>query len=288
MISNKSRSIAVTRVGRDVGALIEGVDLTRPVSDETFACVLEALDEHGVIFFRNQRLEPEQLAAFSARFGQLDVHHMTEHTLPGLPQVRVLSNAKKDGRAVGITRGGMHWHTDLQYKKVPAFVTLLYGIQCPPEGADTQFVSMCKAYETLPAQLKRAIDGRKAIHDRNFRYSELYPNRPALTAEQVAKVPPVAHPLVRVHPGTRKPALFVAKDVVSQIVGMSVEESRPIIDALEEHATQPDAIYSHEWQAGDLIVWDNRCTLHRATPYDNKYTRTLHRTQVQGEVPIPA
>lgn len=288
MTTHGAPKIGAERLGRDVGAQIDGVDLSQPLGDDAFSRILEALHEHGVIFFRDQRLDPAQLAAFSARFGELDIHHMTEHTLTGLPQVRVLSNVKKDGRAVGITRGGMHWHSDLQYKKVPALVTLLYGIECPPEGADTQFVSMCTAYETLPAELRAAVSGRTAFHDRNFRYSELYPSRPPLSAEQVAKVPPVEHPLVRVHPATGKRALFVAKDVVSHIAGMGVGESRAIIDALEAHATQPEAIYSHRWQRGDLVVWDNRCTLHRATPYDNKYNRTLHRTQVKGEVPIPA
>lgn len=285
---NDPAAIGATRIGRDVGAQVHGADISGPLSDAAFGRILELLHQHGVIFFRDQRPTPEQLAAFSARFGELDVHHMTEHTLPGLPVVRVLSNVKKDGQAIGITRGGMHWHSDLSYKKVPALVTLLYGIECPPEGADTQFVSMCEAYDSLSPEVKALIRGRRAIHDRNFRYSELYPNRSPLTAEQIAKVPPVEHPMVRVHPATRRPALFVAKDVVSTVVGMDPNESRALIDHLEAHAVRPERVYSHKWQPGDVIIWDNRCTLHRATPYDNKYRRTLHRTQVKGEVPIPA
>jgi taurine dioxygenase len=285
---NDIDNIAAVRVGRDVGAEITGVDVAQPLSDAAFGRILQLFHQHGVVFFRRQRLTPRDLRTFSARFGELDIHHMTEHTLPEIPEVRVLSNVKKDGRATGITRGGMHWHSDLSYKKVPALATLLYGIECPPEGADTQFVSMCTAYETLSPDLREKIRGRSAVHDRNFRYSELYPNRPPLTPEQVAKVPPVEHPLVRLHRESGRAALFVAKDVVSHVVGMSLEESRPIIDALEAHATRANSIYSHKWQEGDLVVWDNRCTLHRATPYDNKYNRTLHRTQVKGEVPVPA
>lgn len=281
-------AISATAVGRYVGAEVRGVDVAQTLPETAFNRILALLHEHGVIVFRAQSLTPEQLAAFSARFGELDVHHMTEHTLPGLPVVRVLSNVKKDGQAIGITRGGMHWHSDLSYKKVPALVTLLYGIECPPEGADTQFVSMYEAYESLPPETKARIKGKAAIHDRNFRYLELYPNRPPLTPEQVAKVPPVEHPLVRVHPATGRPALFIAKDVVSRVVGMDPQQSRDLIDQLENHAVRPERVYSHKWQAGDLVVWDNRCTLHRATPYDNKYRRTLHRTQVKGEVPIPA
>lgn len=269
-----------------IGAEIRGIDLSTTPDDAQFSRILDALYKHGVIFFRNQQLTPELLAAFSACFGELDIHHMTEHVFPHLPQVRVLSNAKRDGKAVGITRGGMHWHSDLSYKPVPALVTLLYAVECPPEGADTQFANMYAAYTDLPEPRRNKLNNLRAVHDRNFRYSELYPNRPPLSAEQIAKVPPVEHPLVRIHPATRQPALFVAKDVVSRIVGVPDAESRALIDELEAFAVRPENVFSHKWQAGDVLVWDNRCTLHRATPYDSKYQRTLYRTQVKGETPV--
>lgn len=269
-----------------IGAEIRGVDLSTTPDDALFSRILDALYKHGVIFFRNQQLTPELLATFSACFGELDVHHMTEHVFPHLPQVRVLSNAKKDGKAMGITRGGMHWHSDLSYKPVPALVTLLYAVECPPEGADTQFADMYAAYAELPEPRRSKLHNLRAVHDRNFRYSALYPNRSPLSAEQIAKVPPVEHPLVRIHPATRRPALFVAKDVVSRIIGMPEAESRALIDELEAFAVRPENVFSHKWQAGDVLVWDNRCTLHRATPYDSKYQRTLYRTQIKGEVPV--
>lgn len=281
-------TVACVPAHADLAAEVRGVDLSAPLSPATWEAILAAFHRFSVIFFRGQRLSPRALADFAARFGPLDVHHMTEHVLPDIPQVRVLSNAKKEGRAVGITRGGMHWHSDLSYKPVPAAATLLYGIECPPEGADTQFVSMCAAYDALPEATRARIAGLQAVHDRNFRYAALYPNRAPLTPEQVAKVPPSTHPLVRVHPVTGRKALFLAKDVVSHIVGLPADESRALIDELEAFATQPRFVYSHRWQAGDLIVWDNRSTLHRATPYDNRHTRTLHRVQVRGEVPIAA
>jgi len=285
---NEPSRITATRIGPGLGAEIHGVDLALPLDDEAFSRILELFHEHQVIVLRGQAIDPATLVAFSARFGPLDVHHMTEHLIPGLPQVRVLSNAKKGGREVGITRGGMHWHSDLSYKLVPALATLLYGIQCPPEGADTQFVSMYDALERLSPDRRALVERARAVHDRNFRYSDLYPNRPPLTPEQIAKVPPVEHPLVRIHPATGRKALYVAKDVVSRIVGMDDASARELIETLEADATQPERIYSHRWQVGDVLVWDNRCTLHRATPYDNRYTRTLHRTQVQGEVPLAA
>jgi taurine dioxygenase len=145
---------------------------------------------------------------------------------------------------------------------------------------------MYTALEMLKPTQRALIEGKAGVHDRNFRYSILYPNRPALTSEQIAKVPPVEHPLIRVHPATERRCLYLAKDVVSKIVGLDERESRELLDQLEADATQVERTYSHKWQPGDVLMWDNRCTLHRATPYDNRYTRTLYRTQVRGEVPI--
>jgi len=284
----QSSAIVVKPSGVCLGAEIGGIDLAQPLSEEQFREILEAFHRYGVIYFRDQKLLPEQLAAFSARFGELDIHHMTEHTLPHLPQVRILSNVVKDGKAVGIVHGGMHWHSDLSYKEQPALATLLYGLECPPEGADTLFADMYAAYDALPSETKAKLQGRRAVHDRAFRYVQLYPNRRPLTPEQIAKVPPVKHPVIRIHPATRKPCLYVAKDVVSEIVGIPYEEGRTLIDELETFATDSRFVYAHKWRPNDLIVWDNRCTLHRATPYDSKYRRTLHRTQVKGEIPIPA
>lgn len=279
-------AIAVVPMSAHLGAEIRGVDLSAPPDAATMAQIFDALHGYGVIFFRGQQLTPGQLAGFSRCFGELDIHHMTEHVFPELPQVRVLSNVKKDGVSIGITKGGMHWHSDLSYKPQPALVTLLYGVECPPTGADTQFADMYAAYADLPDHKRQQLRRLRAVHDRNYRYSALYPGRPPLSAEQLAKVPPVEHPLVRVHPATARPALFVAKDVVSHVIGLPENESRALIDELEAFATRPDRVYSHRWQPGDLVVWDNRCTLHRATPYDPQYRRTLYRTQVKGEAPI--
>jgi taurine dioxygenase len=286
---NDPRGIRAEPMGGPLGARIHGVDLSQPLSEAAFDRVLELFHRHQVVFFRDQRITPQQLVAFSARFGELDVHHMTEHVFPDLPWVRVLSNAKRDGRTVGITRGGMHWHSDLSYKPQTALATLLYGLECPPEGADTQFTSMSAAWLALPESMRRRLVGLRAVHDRNFRYAQLYPNRPPLTAEQVAKVPPSEHPLVVRHPATGEPALFVARDVVSHLVGVDAAEGRALIDELEAFATRPGQVYSHRWQAGDVLVWDNRCTLHRATPFAfDEYTRTMYRTQVRGAAPEAA
>ncbi len=285
---NDAAKIYALKLMPTIGAEVHGVDLAQPLSDAAFARILELFTQHAVIFMRGQKISPEEFAAFSAKFGKLEIHHMTEHVMPHLPQVRVLSNVKQGGRAIGITRGGMHWHSDLSYTPVPALATLLYAIECPPEGADTQFADMCAAYSALSEEVKSAIRGKSAVHDRNFRYADLYPHRPRLTAEQLAKVPATVHPVVRKHSGTGQSALFIAKDLVSGIVGMDAVKARELIDEMEQIATRVEFVYSHKWQAGDILVWDNGRTLHRATPYDNHYNRTLYRTQVRGETPIPA
>lgn len=285
---NDVTGISATRATACLGAEVHGVDLGQPLSDAAFARLRELFFEHSVICLRGQRISPEEFAAFSARFGTLEIHHMTEHVMPHLPHVRVLSNVKQGGRSIGMTRGGMHWHSDLSYKPVPALATLLYGIECPPEGADTQFADMCAGYAALPAHIQALIRGKRGVHDRNFHYCALYPNRPALTAAQVASVPPVAHPLVRRHAVTGKISAFAARDLVSGIEGMDEAQARPLIEEIEATGTRREFVYSHQWQPHDILVWDNTCTLHRATPYDNKYNRTLYRTQVRGETPIPA
>lgn len=271
-------------------AEIRGVDLSKPLSDAMVSTVLDVFHRYGVIVFRDQKLTLDQFADFGARFGRLDVHYTAQHTLSHRPQVRVLSNAKKEGKPIGSALAGLYWHSDLSFQKVPALATLLYGIDCPPEGADTQFANMCDAYDALPEDMKRRLVGLRAVHDRNYRYAQLYPSRPPLTPEQIARVPPVEQPMVCVHPATGRKALFIAKEIVSHVVGMDVEEGRRLIEDLERFATQPQFVYSHGWRNDDVVVWDNRCTLHRATPYENtKYTRTLHRVQViMDDVPIPA
>ena len=286
----RAAAFAVVPSTSRLGAEVRGIDLSRPLSKAQVAAVLTAFHRHGVIFFRGQKLTPDQLADFGAYFGELDIHYTAEHTMSGRPEVRILSNVKRDGKAVGAAFAGLYWHSDLSFKKVPALATLLYGVDCPPEGADTQFADMCAAYDALTEAMKAKLAGLTAVHDRNYRYAEIYPWRPPLTPEQIAKVPPVEHPLVCVHPATGRKALYVAKEIVSHIVGMNTEEGRRLIEELDHFATQPQFVYSHRWRNGDVLIWDNRCTLHRATPYENtKYTRTMHRVQVMcHETPVAA
>lgn len=282
-------ALQIEPVQGDFVARITGVELSAPVEADAFAEIQSALHRYGVIFFPNQKLDPASLSAFTENFGKPDIHHLAEHTFPEHPEVRVLSNVKKDGELVGQFRGGMYWHTDLSYTPDTAYVTVLYGIECPPEGADTLFADMRKLYDELPEELRSKIEGKDAVHDRNFRYSEIYPERPPLTPEQVAKVPPVTHPAVRTHPDTGRKSVYLLKEMVRTIDELDETSTRAMLKQIEDFMEQDQFIYAHKWQAGDLVIWDNRCTLHTATPYDSaKYRRTLYRTQVRGDHPFYA
>ena len=283
------RPVEVRPLKSVVGAEIVNADLSQPLPQAAVDTILRAFAEHGVLVFHDQKLGPAELSRFSAYFGPLDIHHMAEKPFPDHPEVRILSNVKKDGKLIGANRSGRHWHSDLSYLKETGLATYLYCVETPPAGGDTLFAGMEAAYEALPEETKRKIEGRTAIHDRNFRYSELYPDRKPLSAEQLAAVLPAEHPVVVKHPVTGRKALFVAKDVVSRIIGMDEAESRKLIDELEAFATQERFIYRHKWRVGDLVVWDNRSTLHQATGYDEgQYRRVMYRTQTKGTVPLAA
>lgn len=284
----RAADVSAVAMTPDLGAEVRGVDLSAPLSDACYARIVEIFHRYCVIFFRKQKLEPHHIVRFASHFGELDVDESAEHHLPGLPQVRVLSNATTNAQAMAVIRGGTHWHSESSYKPVPAAATLLYGIQCPPKGGNTEFANMYAAFEALSSERQAFLQRLRAVHDLKLLHAEGNLERPASSAEQLASAPPVEHPLVRVHPATGRKSLFVARHVVSHVLGMSVPESRRLIDELEAFAVQPRFMYAHRWQQGDVLVWDNRCTLHRATPYDGKYDRMLQRAQVKGEVPIAA
>jgi len=283
-----AESIVAQRLTLHFAAEVRGIDLSQPLSDSAFARIRTFFLEHAVLIFRNQTLDDGALLAFTARFGTMDVHHLAEHRMTAHPEIRILTNDKKGGKYVGAHNAGMVWHTDQSFKERPMLATFLLGDDCPPEGADTQFASTAAAYAALPAEKKRELDGLVAVHDRNFSYAERYPERPPLTPEQLKEVPPVAHPLVRRHPETGRPGLFLALSDIRDIEGLDRETALRLIRGLVDFATRDEFVYSHKWRNGDLVVWDNRCTMHRATPYDQKYRRFMRRTQVKGDRPIAA
>jgi len=268
-------------------AEITGVDLAVPVDDATFQKIHAALLAHSVLVFHNQTLSDDQHIAFSRRFGELEIHTAKHYVLPEHPEILVLSNRGGKGTAP-IKDGGAYWHSDVTYKERPPMGSLLYALEVPPAGGDTLYADMYRAYETLPEATKKRIAGLKAIHryaDR-YRLQQAVSGRPSLDAT-LNTMPDAVHPVVRTHPETGRKALFVNEGFTVGIVGLPDAEGKALLDALNAHATRPELVYTHKWRAGDLVIWDNRCTMHRATDYDAaRYPRAMHRTTVAGTLPF--
>jgi taurine dioxygenase len=282
--SNPYRHIRVRPVSQALGAEILDVDLSRDISDEAFAEIHRAYLEFSVIVFRDQQLSPLRQKIFSARFGTLMSHAIERFRHPEHPEVMVMTNLKDAAqRNVGASRAGFEWHSDQSYKPAPALGSMLFGIECPPVGANTEFANMYAAYDALPADRKALIENRCGIHDYAWSWATHLTDRAPLTEAEKARLPPVLHPLVRVHAETGRKALYLSEGMTRAIEGMPEEEGRALVLKLNDFATQPRFVYSHAWRAGDLVFWDNRCLLHRATPSDPQYRRVMQRTMVQDD-----
>ncbi len=286
-VVNDPGAITATRLTKHIAAEVSGVDLSQPLSDAAFAKIRELFIEHAVLVFHDQNINNEQLLDFSKRFGRLDIHHLVEHTLPEHPEIRLITNKKENGKYIGAYNAGFNWHTDQSFKEKPMLGTILLCDGCPPEGGNTEFASLTAAYDSLPDDQKQKLEGLIATHDRNFSYSRRYPERPPLSSEQLKEVPPVTHPMVRTHRESGRKGLYISLSCICDIEGMTRDEARAFVEELNDHATQAEYIYSHQWRVGDLVMWDNRCLLHRATPFeDEKYLRYMRRTQIKEDGPF--
>jgi taurine dioxygenase len=280
----------VNKIGKAAGAEILGADLRR-LSDEEFRAIKAAFLENHVIAIRDQTLLPGDLVSFSRRFGPLEDQLNAKYTLPDYPDVLILSNDMKDGKPIGLIDGGDYWHSDSSHREKPSTATILYSLKNPRHGGDTEFANMHLAYETLPDDLKRRIAGLKAIHavskmkNKRVIISERRPDWKD-HYEQQKSIPDQVWPMVRTHPETGRKALYVSPRFTVGIEDMTEEEADPILDFLFEHQIRPDFVYRHKWQDGDLVIWDNRCVIHRgAGGYTYPDVRTMHRTVIAGERP---
>jgi taurine dioxygenase len=269
-----------------IGVEVTGVDLREPVSEENFDALRTALNQHSLLLFRGQRINEAQHVAFSRRFGTLIGHVLKQFLKPEYPEVYVLSNVAENGKPIGNHKEGWNWHSDLSYKAEPSMGALLYAVEVPPEEGDTFFASMHAAWDSLTPTMQQRIRHMTATHSYTNYYGKAFADRNPLTDEQRAATPDVVHPLVRTHPDTGRLSLYVGQDVVKQIDNLAAKDSIALLAELNAHAISPEFSYRHKWQAGDLLVWDNRSTMHRATPYDDeKYRRIMHRTTVAGDRP---
>jgi taurine dioxygenase len=283
--SAKSRSpvqpVRVRPLSPAVGAEIVGVDLSQELDDQRFAQILDAWHEHLVILLRDQKLSEEDQVRFAERFGPPAKIH-TKQFMRGHPAVMLISNIREDGKPIGaLPDGEMHFHTDQCHQERPAMASMLYSIEVPSVGGNTLFSNAYKAYETLPDAIKRRIDGRKATNA--YDYDSAATKRGTKLAEGV---PHYAHPVVRTHPATGRKALYVNRLMTVCIEGMPEAESSELLDYLFDHQEQRQFVYEHVWRPGDLLMWDNRCTLHARTDFSADERRLMRRVTILGEKPV--
>jgi taurine dioxygenase len=274
-------SITVRRLSYALGAEIQGVDLGKALSNSEFDQIHRTFLESGILLFRNQKITREQHIAFSRRFGELDDHaSLPRDRHPDYPELLLVTNIpKENGKPSDSRYTGQQWHSDMSFTPVPSLGSLLRGITIPPVGGDTMFTNMYRAYDALSDGMKKLLEGLHGIHTGTRKVDDPNSDR---QKEQKKINPPIAQPVVRVHPETGKKALYIGEKV-SCFVGMTTEESKPLIDYLVKHATRPQFIYRHQWQQDDMILWDNRCTMHIALgDYQEGEIRHLERTTVKG------
>jgi taurine dioxygenase len=281
--------------GETLGCRIQGADLSKPLLRHELSYILSALADHGVVCFPGQRINAAQQVAFSRVFGELEVHVSGVFQEPGYPEIMILSNIVRDGKPVGLSDAGQDWHTDMSFSRVIGFVNVLYALEVPyrdgrPLGA-TLFANMAAAYDTLPEGVKRSIEGRSATHDfekfwetmrsRGGAASSRFP----LTDAQRCQKPPVSHPLVMVHPISGRKSLYADPGYTVRIDGMPEAESAELLEFLFQHQLQPGFRYAHRWSEGDVLVWDNLRTLHKAEgDYRADEPRLIKRCQARANL----
>lgn len=290
MMTSLTESVAalqITPLKSEFGAHIHNIDL-KNADDATLATVVEAFRLHGAILLRNQSMEPDDLMRFISAFGEPELHTQKNYCLPGYPHIFKLSNMlDENGKPLGAHNDGVGWHTDYSYKKEPVMCTMLYAVTVPDEGGETLLADQVAAYEDLPEAKKAQLDPLKIHHS----YVHFIENREFNSYEISDEIreanPDVIHPMIRVHPADGRKALWISTGTVKHIIGMEDDQAMKLVDELVEYVTQPKYVYSHKWQEGDVLMWDNRCTLHTGSLYDDKkYNRMAHRLWVKGEAPI--
>ena len=273
--------IEVVPLSPALGAEIRGVDASRSLPQEVFEKILAAWHQHLVIVLRGQHLDEEAQVRFAERFGDLSPIH-TDHHSPTNKAVMYIGNRKKDGRIVGaLPLGEMQFHSDQCYKERPAMGTMLYSIEIPAEGGNTLFANAYKAFEALPDEARQRILGRKAVHVYDYDGGVL--ERARMVAPEAGVS--FAHPVVRTHPATGRQALYVNRLMTHHIEGLPVEESERLLGLMFDTIERPEFIYEHRWRVGDLLLWDNRCTLHARRDFNPEENRWLRRVTIRGDRP---
>ncbi|MGE0223158.1 MAG: TauD/TfdA dioxygenase family protein [Acetobacteraceae bacterium] len=273
--------VTIRPLSPGIAAEVIGLDLRTPLQPSVIRLIQDAFVRYHVLCFREQHLSPDEQIAFSKQFGTLE-RHTVRNRGTGNPLVHTVSNLGADGKPSGKV-GSTKWHSDKSFREQPSMATILHAITLPPQGGDTCFADMESAYDALPDDEKAALAGVRVVHSWEL---SLAKNGLKASPEEIADAPPMEHPLVRVHPDSGRKSLFMGEHA-SHFAGRPMDEGRAALARLEAHATQERFIYRHHWRPGDMLMWDNRCLLHRADPnFDAaQHPRVLHRTCLRGTAP---
>ena len=285
-------SLSVERISDTFVGEVDGVNLSDDHSDGEIDDIRSALMKHGILVFHGQNMSNQQHVRFSQKFGPSEIHTVKQYLLEGFPEIIALAN-RGDKGTKPIANGGAYWHSDITYKVRPPMGSILYALEIPPEGGDTLYCDMAGAYDALSDEMKDRIDGLKAVHsylprfmasrkmDKGFQKDGF-----VLSEEQKAELAEVVHPIVRTHPENGRKALFINEGFTVRVEDMDENDGKALLSELNAHATSDRFIYAHKWSVGDVVFWDNRVTMHKATEYDSQYARRMHRTTVQGDIPV--
>jgi taurine dioxygenase len=277
-------ALKLRKLSYALGAEVCGVDVSRPMSESTFGEIYQAFLAHGILLFRDQDITRSQHIEFSRRFGDLDRHDaLPRDRHPDYPELLMVTNEpKRDGSPSDTKYTGRQWHSDMSFTTAPSLGSLLKSYEVPEVGGDTLFANMYLAYDALSAGMKKLIADLHGIHLSGTRKLANNSTGVVRAEEQKRINPPVAQPVVRVHPETGRKALYIGEKV-TRFEGMTEEESRPLIEYLVRHATRPEFLYRHPWRKNDLLAWDNRCVMHQALgDFDETQLRHMERTTVLG------
>ncbi len=283
--------IEITPTGAALGADVAGFDI-HDLADEEVALIRQAWLDHQVLRIRGQKFDQDEHMAFARHFGPLELgpvaYFLGEGLIPNYPELTLITNMKKDGKPVGgLGNSELVWHTDMSYIETPPTGSLLHAFQVPSSGGETGFLNMYAALDTLPSHLRQAIEGRQMKHDQIYDSSgNVRKGQSAPESDDVRQLPGASHPIVRTHPETGRHALFLGRRSNAYIHDLPVDESEALLNELWAHCeSRTDLAWYQEWQEDDMVIWDNRCVMHRRNAFDDSEIRFMHRTVLKGDKP---
>jgi taurine dioxygenase len=281
-------TLEIKDVDAPLGAKVAGIDVSQPLTASDVKAIVSAWSDRLVLIFHDQKLTDPELIAFSKNFGELDPPGPNPYGQPFLkdhPELNVISNVVENGRPIGnLGAGEAVWHADMTYVEIPPKAAMLHALEAPPpeSGGNTYFANMFAAYESLPENLKKAADGKIAVHDASTNSAGML-RKGYKEVTDVRQTVGAHHPLVRTEAQTGRKALFLGRRPNAYVLGLELAESEALLDDLWAHATQPRFILCHQWKVGDLLMWNNVSVLHRRDPFDPETRRVMHRSQIKGD-----